>query len=63
MQAPSCGIWRIGSLHTGRIIGIYDDEIGGFDTREMHLIGVHQEFGPLGINGQAKVIGHRFMHV
>ena len=63
MQAPSGGIWRIGAFHTRRIIGIDNDQIRGFDARKVHLIGVHQEFGSLGVNGQAKVIGHRLMHV
>ena len=36
--------------------------VGGFDAREMHLVGVHQEACAIVIDGEAEMIGDAFVH-
>ena len=38
------------------------EHVGGFDAREMHLVGVHQEACAIVIDGEAEMIGDAFVH-
>mmetsp|Transcript_24078 Transcript_24078/g.44489 ORF Transcript_24078/g.44489 Transcript_24078/m.44489 type:complete len:242 (+) Transcript_24078:154-879(+) len=63
MQPPGRGIRRIGPFHAGRVIGIDHDQVRRLDARKMHLVGVHQEFGPVLVDGKGEMVRHCLVHV
>ena len=63
MQAPGGGVGRVGAVHGARVIGVNLDQRRGGDAGKVAAIGVDQEPCPLGVDGQRKVVGHRFVQV
>ena len=63
MQTPSGGVGRVGPIHRLWIVGIDQNQVRGFDTREMRLIGVHQKLCAVIVDGHRKVIRHALVKV
>ena len=63
MQRPGRGIGRIRARHRLAIFGIEQQEIARPDPGEVPSPRVHQEFRPRFVDGDAEVVGDRFVHV
>jgi len=63
MQAPCCWVGCVWAGERVGVVGIDHDHVRGFDAREVHLIGVHQELRAIIIDRHRKVVCDGFVHL
>ena len=63
VQPPCRRVRGIGAAHRLRIVGINEDQIRGFDSGEMRLIGIHQKLRAASVNGDREMVSYAFMKI
>ena len=63
VQTPSGGVGRVRAVHCLWIVGIDQNQVGGLDTREMRLVGVHEKLRAVLVDGHREVIRHALVKV